>query len=61
VNEVWVGNITYIPLATRTSSSRFRDPALLMDLFSRRIVGWDFGLTIDEDPVHGKVGPLLVY
>jgi putative transposase len=49
VNEVWVGDITYIPLATRTSGSRFGYLALLMDLFSRRIVGWDFGLTMDEE------------
>ena len=49
MNEVWVGDITYIPLATRTSGSRFGYLALLMDLFSRRIVGWDFGLTMDEE------------
>lgn len=37
VNEVWVGDITYVPLRTHR---RFAYLALLMDLFSRRIVGW---------------------
>ena len=38
INEVWVGDITYIPL----SETGFGYLALLMDLFSRRIVGWTF-------------------
>jgi putative transposase len=37
VNQVWVGDITYVPL----SSGDFLYLALLMDLYSRRIVGWD--------------------
>lgn len=36
INQVWVGDITYIPLTDRT----FCYMAMLMDLFSRRIVGW---------------------
>lgn len=36
MNRVWVGDITYIPLTTR----KFAYLAILMDLFSRRIVGW---------------------
>jgi putative transposase len=55
VNEVWVGDITYIPLATRTSGNRFGYLALLMDLCSRRIVGWDFGLTMDEELILGAL------
>ncbi|MEI6950525.1 IS3 family transposase, partial [Paraflavisolibacter sp. H34] len=35
-NEVWVGNITYIPMA----SGGFMYLAVWMDLYSRRIVGW---------------------
>lgn len=35
-NEVWVGDITYIPLA----DGGFLYLAVWMDLFSRRIVGW---------------------
>jgi transposase InsO family protein len=37
VNRVWVGDITYVPLA----GGRFAYLALLMDRFSRRIVGWE--------------------
>jgi putative transposase len=51
IHEVWVGDITYIPLATRTSPGRFGYLALLMDLCSRRIVGWEYGNTMDEDLV----------
>lgn len=36
INQVWVGDITYIPLKDDT----FCYLAMLMDLFSRRIVGW---------------------
>jgi transposase InsO family protein len=55
VNEVWVGDITYIPLSTRTSSGRFGYLALLMDLCSRRIVGWEYGTSMSEDLVLGAV------
>jgi putative transposase len=55
VDEVWVGDITYIALATRTSPGRFGYLALLMDLFSRRIVGWDYGLTMDDGLVLGAL------
>lgn len=36
-NEIWVGDITYIPL----ESGDFLYLALLLDLYSRRIVGWE--------------------
>ncbi len=55
VNEVWVGDITYVPLLTRPSSGRFGYLALLMDLFSGRIVGWDYGLTLDDTLVLGAL------
>ncbi|MCC7423765.1 MAG: IS3 family transposase [Planctomycetaceae bacterium] len=51
INEVWVGDITYIPLATRTSRGRFGYLALLMDLCSRRIVGWEYARSMDEELV----------
>ena len=47
INEVWVGDITYIPLRT----GRFGYFALLMDLFSRRIVGWEYGASMTEELV----------
>jgi putative transposase len=51
INEVWVGDITYIPLGARTSRSRFGYLALLMDLWSRRIVGWEYGSSKNEELV----------
>ena len=38
INEVWVGDITYIPL----HGGRFGYLSLLMDLYSRRVVGWEY-------------------
>ena len=55
INEVWVGDITYIPLATRTSRGRFGYLALLMDLCSRRIVGWEYASAMDEELVLGAL------
>lgn len=55
INEVWVCDITYIPLGTRTSSGRFGYLALLMDLCSRRIVGWEYGSSMSEDLVLGAL------
>ncbi len=55
VNEVWVGDITYVPIVSSRSSSRFGYLALLMDLFSRRIVGWSYELVIDETLVLGAL------
>jgi transposase InsO family protein len=37
VNQLWVGDITYVPLV----GGEFLYLAMLMDRFSRRIVGWD--------------------
>lgn len=39
VNQVWVGDITYIALR-----SRFAYLAMIMDLFSRKIIGWSLEL-----------------
>lgn len=36
INEVWVGDITYIPLV----NNRFCYLSVWMDLYSRRIIGW---------------------
>ncbi len=54
-NEVWVGDITYIPLLPRHGRGRFGYLALLMDLWSRRIVGWEYGSSMDEDLVLGAL------
>lgn len=47
INEVWVADITYIPLR----KTFFGYLSLLMDLFSRRIVGWEYGSSMDEQLV----------
>ena len=50
INQLWVGDITYIPLSART----FAYLAMLMDRFSRRLIGWHIDLTMTEDLViHG--------
>jgi putative transposase len=44
INRVWVGDITYVPLV----GNGFLYLALLMDLYSRRIVGWELGPNMKE-------------
>jgi transposase InsO family protein len=44
INQVWVGDITYVPL----EGGSFCYLAMLMDLFSRRIVGWHLGDDMTE-------------
>jgi putative transposase len=44
INQIWVADITYIPLRT----AAFAYLALLMDLFSRRIIGWDLAEQMSE-------------
>ncbi len=47
VNQLWVGDITYIPL----QGGKFSYLAMLMDRFSRRIVGWQLGRDMTEQLV----------
>lgn len=44
VNRVWVGDITYVPMV----GNGFLYLALLMDLYSRRVVGWELGENMKE-------------
>lgn len=44
INQVWLGDITFVPLA----GARFAYLALLMDLYSRRIVGWELDEHMEE-------------
>jgi len=44
LNLVWVGDITYVPLV----ENGFLYLALLMDLYSRRIVGWELDDNMQE-------------
>lgn len=51
INEVWVGDITYIPLRP----ARFGYMAMLLDLYSRRIVGWEYGALMTDELVIGAL------
>lgn len=42
VNRVWVGDITYVSLP-----NKFAYLALLLDLFSRRVVGWSLDIRME--------------
>ena len=44
VNQLWVGDITYVPIQGR----RFSYLAMLMDRYSRRIVGWHLSEDMTE-------------
>lgn len=47
VNQVWVSDITYIPLTT----GRFVFLAVVLDLYSRKVVGWNLGTNLSTDLV----------
>jgi putative transposase len=51
VNQLWVGDITYVPLR----GGAFSYLALLMDRYSRYLVGWH----LDETMTDGLVLPVL--
>lgn len=45
INQVWVSDITYIPLTT----GRFVFLAVVLDIYSRRIVGWNVGENLSTE------------
>ena len=45
VNQLWVGDITYVPLC----GGAFSYLAVLMDRYSRNIVGWEIAETMTEE------------
>ena len=51
INRIWVADITYIPMKT----GKFLYLALIMDLFSRRIVGWKLDDNMSESLVLGAL------
>lgn len=48
-NHIWVSDITYIPIADSTArlGHRFCFLTIIMDAYSKRIVGWDVGSTLE--------------
>jgi putative transposase len=55
INQVWLGDITFVPLV----GSRFAYLALLMDLYSRRLVGWELDGHLTEALVLAALRPAL--
>jgi len=55
INQIWVGDITYIPLR----GGRFVFMALLMDLFSRLIIVWNLQDTMKEGLVLSCLQPAI--
>ncbi len=51
INQLWVGDITYIPIVGRD----FLFLAILMDRYSRRIVGWEMQDHMRESLVLGAL------
>ncbi len=47
-NQLWVSDITYIPLAAGDEHCRFCYLSLITDAYSCEIVGWSVGLTLDS-------------
>jgi putative transposase len=54
-DQVWAGDITYIPLA----SGRFTYLAVVVDLFSRRVVGWAMAEHLRTELVEGALDAAL--
>jgi putative transposase len=44
INQLWVGDITYVPI----TGQGFGYLSTLMDRYSRRLVGWSFGMDMTE-------------
>ena len=47
INRLWVADITYVPITGR----RFAYLSMVMDRFSRRIIGWKLDVTMTEQLV----------
>ncbi|MFN3151575.1 DDE-type integrase/transposase/recombinase [Bremerella sp.] len=51
INQLWVADITYVPLAGK----RFAYLAMMMNHRSRRLIGWRFELFMTEELVLGAL------
>ena len=50
VNHAWAGDITYVPTA-----EGWLYVAVVMDLKSRKVIGWGMGATLEQDLVSGAL------
>ena len=48
INQLWVSDITYIPLWADDERHSFCYLSLIMDAYSREIIGWSVGPTLDS-------------
>ncbi len=55
INEVWVGDITYIPL----SAGNWAYLSVWMDLFSRRIIGWSLDTHMKDSLVISSLNKAI--
>lgn len=51
INQLWVADITHVPLAGK----RFAYLSMVMDRFSRRLIGWRIDATMTEHLVIGSL------
>ena len=56
VNQLWVADITYIRLLRE-----FVYLAVVLDAFSRRVIGWSLGRTLEAELRTREIGPGLVH
>jgi len=54
IDQIWVGDITYIPLP-----STFAYLAVLMDLYSRKIIGWSLEVNMAEPLVMATLNQAI--
>ncbi len=57
INRVWVGDITYVPV----KENGFLYLAILMDLYSRRIVGWELQTHMKEPLVLAALRSAITF
>lgn len=49
VNRLWVSDITYIPVYASESKYRFCYLSLILDAYSKEVVGWAVGETLETE------------
>lgn len=60
INEVWVADITYIPLSGGSGSGSFGYLSVLMALYSRMIVGWSYAESMTDELVISSLRSAII-